>query len=140
MAPLPSLQPVCSCLDCQQVLSALANNAKTNQHRHVDEHSTLRHRLVELCQVGALALLFYIQFHVLSHLLPGFAPTFGQPNPTMVSLAIAPGIRTLSFGERTLQGRYLMTASSLMPATISLVDSCPWGDHQTTTTMSTSCI
>ncbi len=80
MAPLPSLQPVCSCLDCQQVLSALADNAKTNQHGRVDEHGTLRHRLVELCPVGALALLFYTQFHVLSRPLPGFAPTFGQPN------------------------------------------------------------
>jgi hypothetical protein len=81
VAPLPFLQPVCSCLDCQQVLSALANNAKTNQHGHVDEHGILCHRLVELCPVGALALLFYIQFHMLlSHPLPGFAPTFGQPN------------------------------------------------------------
>jgi hypothetical protein len=35
---------------------------------------------VELCPVGTFALLFYVQFHVLSYLLPGFAPTFGQPN------------------------------------------------------------
>ena len=48
-SPLPSSQLAHSCLiDHQQVLSALADNAKTNQHGRVDEHSTLRHCLVEL--------------------------------------------------------------------------------------------
>jgi hypothetical protein len=37
----------------------------------------LCHCLVELCLVEALALLFYVQFHVLSCPLPEFAPTFG---------------------------------------------------------------
>lgn len=66
--------------NCHQVLSALADNAKTNQHGRVDEHDTLHHRLVELCPVGALALLFYAQFHILSSPLPEFTPDFGHPN------------------------------------------------------------
>ena len=44
----------------------------------MDEHGTLHHRLVELCPVRALALLFYTQFHVLSHPPPAFSPDFGQ--------------------------------------------------------------
>ncbi|KAG1836422.1 hypothetical protein F4604DRAFT_1692867 [Suillus subluteus] len=63
----------------QQVLTALADNAKTNQHSRVDEHGTLHHRLVELCPVGSLAMLLYAYFHVISQPVPDFAPQFGVP-------------------------------------------------------------
>jgi len=67
-------------LTSTQVLSALADNAKTNQHGRVDEHGTLCYRHVELCPVGALAILFYFQFHVLSLPAPDFSADFNKPD------------------------------------------------------------
>jgi len=58
---------------------ALADNAKTNQHGRVDEHGTLRHRLVELCPVGSLAMLLYAHFHIVSQPVPDFAPNWDTP-------------------------------------------------------------
>lgn len=39
----------------------------------------LRHRYVELCPVGALALLFFTHFHVLQNPAPNFVPDFTDP-------------------------------------------------------------
>ncbi|KAL6300578.1 hypothetical protein BKA93DRAFT_829023 [Sparassis latifolia] len=44
------------------VLAALADNAKHNQQGRLDEHGAIRHREVELCPVGGLALLFFWLF------------------------------------------------------------------------------
>jgi hypothetical protein len=59
-----------------QVLAALADNAKHNQQGRVDEHGTLRHRLVELCPVGAIVRLFFAFFHVMKRPAPSFVPSF----------------------------------------------------------------
>jgi hypothetical protein len=59
-----------------QVLAALADNAKHNQQGRVDEHGALRHRLVELCPVGAIARLFFAFFHVMKRPPPSFIPSF----------------------------------------------------------------
>jgi len=59
-----------------QVLAALADNAKHNQQGRVDEHGTLRHRLVELCPVGAVARLFFAVLHIVDKPLPNFVPDF----------------------------------------------------------------
>src|SRR5262245_52643368 len=69
---------VCSCpsLLHWQAFAALADNAKHNQTGRVDEHGALRHRLPELCGVGALAMLFFAMFHILDHPLPDFSPDF----------------------------------------------------------------
>ena len=61
-----------------QVLAALADNAKHNQHGRVDEHGVIRHRQVELCAVGALAFMFFGHFHVLDCSPPNFAPDFAN--------------------------------------------------------------
>ena len=61
---------------CSQVLAALADNAKHNQQGRVDEHGTLRHRIVELCSVGALARLFFAYFHIMKKPTPNFIPDF----------------------------------------------------------------
>ncbi|GBE82275.1 hypothetical protein SCP_0406590 [Sparassis crispa] len=58
------------------VLAALADNAKHNQQGHLDEHGAIRHREVELCPVGGLALLFFGFFHVLHLPLPDLLPDF----------------------------------------------------------------
>ncbi|KAI9568775.1 hypothetical protein HD554DRAFT_2171918 [Boletus coccyginus] len=50
-----------------KVLAVLADNAKHNQHGHVDEHGVIWHYHVELCPIGAVALLFFAHFHVLHH-------------------------------------------------------------------------
>jgi hypothetical protein len=63
-----------------QVLAALADNAKHNQHGRVDEHGALRHRIPQLCGVGALAMHFFAHFHILSNPVPDFAPDFDSPN------------------------------------------------------------
>jgi len=59
-----------------QVLAALADNGKQNQTGRVDEYGALRHRIPELCGVGALAALFFAHFHILSRPVPDFAPDF----------------------------------------------------------------
>lgn len=58
------------------VLAALADNAKHNQNGRVDEHGCIRHRIVDLCPVAALGLLFFVQFHILHLPLPDFRPDF----------------------------------------------------------------
>jgi hypothetical protein len=58
----------------------LADNAKHNQTGRVDEHGAFRHRIPELCGVGALAMLFFGYFHILSKPAPNFAPDFVSPN------------------------------------------------------------
>lgn len=59
-------------------LVALADNAKTNQEGRVDEHGVLRHRLVELCPVNAVALLLFAYFHIRDFPKPEFAPNFND--------------------------------------------------------------
>lgn len=60
------------------MLVALADNAKSNQHGRLDEHGTLRHFHVELCPVGALAMLFFACFHIVSQPVPKFSPEFSK--------------------------------------------------------------
>lgn len=62
-----------------KVLGCLADNAKTNQSGRVDEHGVIRHRIVELCPVGAIAMMFFAYFHIERHPVPDFAPTFDIP-------------------------------------------------------------
>ncbi|KAI0311846.1 hypothetical protein OF83DRAFT_1177189 [Amylostereum chailletii] len=63
------------------VLGILADNAKHNQNGRVDEHGAIRHRIVELCPVGALALHFFAHFQIMSNQPPKFAPDFNCENP-----------------------------------------------------------
>jgi hypothetical protein len=59
--PPPPPPQVFLCLsDCVfQVLAALADNAKHNKDGRVDEHGALCHRNVDLCPVGAIAMMFF---------------------------------------------------------------------------------
>lgn len=61
-----------------QVLGILADNAKTNKDGRVDEHGALRHRMVDLCPVGAIALHLFVHFHIKSNPPPDFAPDFND--------------------------------------------------------------
>ncbi|KAF8467061.1 hypothetical protein DFH94DRAFT_817762 [Russula ochroleuca] len=58
------------------VLAALADNAKHNKDGQVDEHGALCHRNVDLCPVGAIAMMFFSYFHILSLPVPCFEPDF----------------------------------------------------------------
>ncbi|KAJ7720340.1 hypothetical protein B0H16DRAFT_1793545 [Mycena metata] len=58
------------------VLGALADNAKHNQTGRLDEHGVLRHKHVELCGIGALAIMFFAYFHIAGYPVPDFAPNF----------------------------------------------------------------
>ena len=62
-----------------QALTVFSDNAKHNQTGRTDETGALRHRLVELCPIGALAMLFYAYFHILELPVPNFAPDFTDP-------------------------------------------------------------
>lgn len=62
-----------------QALVILADNAKHNQEGRIDEHGAFRHRLVELCPIGALAALFFGVFHITKVPLPDFKPDFSYP-------------------------------------------------------------
>lgn len=57
----------------------LADNAKHNQDGRIDEHGALRHRRVELCAIGGLAMLFFAHFHILAMPVPDFEPDFSTP-------------------------------------------------------------
>ncbi|TFY74110.1 hypothetical protein EWM64_g9902, partial [Hericium alpestre] len=63
-----------------QVLGVYSDNAKHNQQGHVDEFGMVRHRIVELCSIGATVLLFWAHFHVLKRPPPDFAPDFMDKN------------------------------------------------------------
>jgi hypothetical protein len=63
-----------------KVLAALADNAKHNKDGRVDEHGALRHRKVELCPVGAIAMMFFSYFHILCLSAPRFEPDFTNPS------------------------------------------------------------
>jgi Centromere DNA-binding protein complex CBF3 subunit, domain 2 len=54
----------------------LADNAKHNQNGRVDENGAIRHRNVEQCPVGGLAMLFYAHFHILHNEALDFSPDF----------------------------------------------------------------
>ena len=56
----------------------LADNAKHNKHGHVDEHGAFRHRIVDICPVGGMAMLMFAHFHVLGSPVPKFEPDFGD--------------------------------------------------------------
>lgn len=61
-----------------KVLGALADNAKHNQQGRVDEYGALRHRVVELCPVGALARMMFAYFHIINQPIPNFEPDFAD--------------------------------------------------------------
>ncbi|KAF7324058.1 hypothetical protein MKEN_00628200 [Mycena kentingensis (nom. inval.)] len=60
-------------------LAIIANQAKHNQIGRVEEHAAFRHRIVELCPIGALGFLYFSIFHVLNIPVPDFAPDFNDP-------------------------------------------------------------
>ncbi|TFY79269.1 hypothetical protein EWM64_g4743 [Hericium alpestre] len=62
------------------VLGVYSDNAKHNQQGRVDEFGMIRHRIVELCPIGAAALLFWAHFHVLECPPPDFVPDFTDKN------------------------------------------------------------
>jgi hypothetical protein len=57
----------------------LADNAKHNQDGRVDEHGAIRHKDYSLCVVGALSMLFFVQYHILDYPIPTFEPDFTAP-------------------------------------------------------------
>ncbi|KAJ7742819.1 hypothetical protein B0H16DRAFT_1860573 [Mycena metata] len=59
-------------------LTLLADNAKHNQSGRTDEHGAFRHRHVELCPVGSIALLLFSYYHVRNSSVPDFAPDFSD--------------------------------------------------------------
>jgi len=60
----------------------LADQAKTNTTGRVDEHGLFRHRHVELCGYGAVALHLFSHFHIVGQKPPDFTPDFLDPNHT----------------------------------------------------------
>lgn len=56
----------------------MADNAKHNRTGRIDEHGVLRHRHVELCGVGTLAMMFFGYFHIAENPAPDFAPDFSD--------------------------------------------------------------
>ncbi|GBE82271.1 hypothetical protein SCP_0406550 [Sparassis crispa] len=55
-----------------RALVFMANNGKTNQNGRTDEFGAFRHRLVELCSIGSIALQFFSHFHIQNNPLPSF--------------------------------------------------------------------
>ena len=73
-----TLEPLLMTLS-PQALVIFADNAKHNQQGRTDEFGAFRHRLVELCPVGGLAMLFFAVFHILGLSVPNFAADFSNP-------------------------------------------------------------
>jgi hypothetical protein len=64
--------------DYCQVLVAFCDQAKHNSSGKVEENGALRHRKVELCPVGALAMHFFAVYHIQGKAPPNFAPDFND--------------------------------------------------------------
>ncbi|KAJ7857504.1 hypothetical protein B0H14DRAFT_3447941 [Mycena olivaceomarginata] len=60
------------------VLGALADNATHNQTGRIDEHGVLRHKHVDLCGVGAVAMMMFGYFHIAAYPVPDFSPDFSD--------------------------------------------------------------
>ena len=56
----------------------LRDQGKHIQDGRVEEHAALRHRDVELCCVGAMALYLFALFHITGSPRPVFAPDFSS--------------------------------------------------------------
>ncbi|KAK7013279.1 hypothetical protein R3P38DRAFT_3207375 [Favolaschia claudopus] len=56
-----------------------ADQSKVNTDGHVDEHGALRHVNVVVCPIGAIALYFFVHFHVIGAPAPDFTPQFDEP-------------------------------------------------------------
>ncbi|KAH8979010.1 hypothetical protein EDB86DRAFT_3089648 [Lactarius hatsudake] len=63
-----------------EVLGILLDNAKHNQTGRTDEHGAIRHCLVELCPINAVAMQLWATFHLRQIPVPGFAPDFSDPD------------------------------------------------------------
>ncbi|KAJ7885959.1 hypothetical protein B0H14DRAFT_3431588 [Mycena olivaceomarginata] len=63
-----------------RALTLIADNSKANQTGRVDEHGAFRHRLVELCPVGAIGFMFFAHFHVANSPVPDFSVDFSDTN------------------------------------------------------------
>ncbi|KAF9498755.1 hypothetical protein BDN71DRAFT_358114 [Pleurotus eryngii] len=57
-----------------KALVFLSNQGKTNTIGRTDEQAALRHRLPELCVLGALGFYFFSHFHILTKAPPDFSP------------------------------------------------------------------
>lgn len=88
-----------------KLLAILSDHGKTNQNSRVDEHGALRHRRVELCCIGSLALWLFVLFHdaIGAEALPVFAPDFSPA-------AKAEGFGV--YGKRVWYGRYVFKPST----------------------------
>lgn len=61
-----------------QCMKILCDNGKTNQTGKVEEQGAIRHRLVELCAIGSLALHFFVQFQILDDTSYNWLPDFSS--------------------------------------------------------------
>jgi Centromere DNA-binding protein complex CBF3 subunit, domain 2 len=86
-----------------QALAVLSDNAKHNQSGRIDESGAFRHRLVELCPVGALAMLFFGYFHILDVPVPDFRPDFDDAEAG-------------EYGHRDWYGLYLFSGRAMTTA------------------------
>jgi hypothetical protein len=59
-----------------KLLCIYSDNGKTNKEGRVDEVGALRSKDARNCAIGALAMHFFIQFHVLKRTIPDFEPHF----------------------------------------------------------------
>ncbi|KAJ7034210.1 hypothetical protein C8F04DRAFT_1234451 [Mycena alexandri] len=62
-----------------RALTLIADSSKVNTTGRVDEHGAFRHLCVELCPIGALALLFFAHFHIINSPVPNFTIDFDNP-------------------------------------------------------------
>ncbi|KAJ3536673.1 hypothetical protein NMY22_g5932 [Coprinellus aureogranulatus] len=65
-----------------QALVIVTNQGKTNVNGRLDPHGAFRHRLPELCAVGALARHFFGQFHIDKGNVGSFEPDYSHPEAT----------------------------------------------------------
>lgn len=56
-----------------------SNQGKENTTGRADEHGAFRHRIPELCSIGALAFYFFALFHIEKQDIPDFSPDYSVP-------------------------------------------------------------
>ncbi|KAF5377311.1 hypothetical protein D9615_006350 [Tricholomella constricta] len=60
-------------------LVLMSDQGKTNTTGRIDEQAAFRHRLPELCPIGALGFYLFSKFHVVNNSIPNFAPDYEDP-------------------------------------------------------------
>ena len=90
----------------------MSDQGKTNKNGRIDEHGALRHRLPEVCPVGAIVIHLFSYFHIEENPRPTFAPDFNHPGASALgyrdwyNLRLFPSSKSL-YTEMSYESKFI---------------------------------